>query len=164
MTSSCPSRCASFASAAFSSGRKTTWVSPSRSRRSIKITPPRSRVMWTHPASVAAEPTSLLRNSLQWWVRYMSVKRAIWHAELRRGRSSGANTGDMQRRHHVQQSLIVLDADDPARSNENVIRMRHFQNATATQFDSKRLKRHRPNPFSKFLKHGAQKLLLVARE
>jgi hypothetical protein len=66
ITSSARSDCESLAASPHSSGRKTIWVRPSRSRRSMKITPPWSRVVWTQPIRVTDEPTSELRIWLQW--------------------------------------------------------------------------------------------------
>ena len=53
--------CASFDT----SGRATTWQSPSRSRRSMKITPPRSRRVAAHPIIVTVRPTSPSRSAPQ---------------------------------------------------------------------------------------------------
>ena len=53
-----------WASAA-TSGLKTTWVMPSRSRRSTKISPPWSRRVWTQPINVTCRPNSRLFSSPQ---------------------------------------------------------------------------------------------------
>ncbi len=47
------------------SGRATTWQIPSRSRRSTKTTPPRSRRVAAQPMSVTVFPTWLSRSSPQ---------------------------------------------------------------------------------------------------
>ena len=47
------------------SGRATTWHSPSRSRRSMKITPPRSRRFAAQPMRVTVFPTWSSRSSPQ---------------------------------------------------------------------------------------------------
>ena len=60
------------------SGSKTTWVIPSRSLRSIKITPPWSRRLNTQPIRVTSWPRWVVLNSPQWWVRFQSPKRSIF--------------------------------------------------------------------------------------
>ena len=45
------------------SGRATTWQMPSRSRRSMKITPPRSRRVAAQPMSVTVCPTCSVRRT-----------------------------------------------------------------------------------------------------
>ncbi len=47
------------------SGRATTWQRPSRSRRSRKMTPPRSRRVAAHPMRVTVFPTWSSRSSPQ---------------------------------------------------------------------------------------------------
>src|SRR5438132_5841421 len=81
ITSSPRNVCACFANRAFSSGRKTTWVSPSRSRKSMKMTPPWSRVTFTQPASMTSLPMSPLRSELQSCVRYMRCPKVASHSE-----------------------------------------------------------------------------------
>ncbi len=56
--------------ALLNSGLKTTWVIPSRSRKSTKITPPWSRRRSTQPMSTTSSPTFLAVNCEQWWVRF----------------------------------------------------------------------------------------------
>ena len=48
-----------------SDGSKTVWVRPSRSRTSMKISPPRSRREWTQPSRVTVWPICAGRSSLQ---------------------------------------------------------------------------------------------------
>src|SRR5439155_246158 len=60
--------CASFET----SGRATTWQIPSRSRRSMKITPPRSRRVAAQPMRVTLWPTCSSRSAPQRCVRVRS--------------------------------------------------------------------------------------------
>ena len=54
------------------SGSNTSWVMPSRSRRSMKIRPPWSRRFCTQPKRTTSRPMSLARSSPQRWVRFSS--------------------------------------------------------------------------------------------
>ncbi|HXM32039.1 MAG TPA: hypothetical protein VN921_00180 [Chthoniobacterales bacterium] len=69
----------------------------------------------------------------------------------------------MKRGHDIEQTIIILDAYHSPGSDKNVIWMRHLQDAPTAQFDTKGLKGHRPNPFSKFLKHGVKITLSFGR-
>src|SRR5689334_7489133 len=55
------------------SGSKTTWVRPSRSRRSMKTAPPWSRRLLTQPKRTTVWPMSALVSWPQEWVRLTSV-------------------------------------------------------------------------------------------
>src|SRR5579883_2787137 len=57
------------------SGPKTTWVMPSRSRRSMKMRPPWSRRFWTQPISTTWRPRSEARRALFPWVRLRSTRK-----------------------------------------------------------------------------------------
>ncbi len=64
------------------SGLKTTWSSPERSRRSIKIRLPWSRRRWTQPATVMSDPTVDSRGSPQfvslYTVNFLFVQLYKW--------------------------------------------------------------------------------------
>ncbi len=55
------------------SSSNTTWVTPSRSRRSMKTAPPWSRRLLTQPKRTTSLPTSAWVSSPQLWVRFSSV-------------------------------------------------------------------------------------------
>ena len=55
---------------------KTTWVTPVRSRTSIKINWPRSRRLFTHPMMVAREPASVARRAPHIWERCKSPRKS----------------------------------------------------------------------------------------
>ena len=52
-------------------GSNLTWVTPLRSRRSMKMIPPWSRMESTHPESETARRCRPSSSWAQWWVRFM---------------------------------------------------------------------------------------------
>ncbi len=67
----------SFSATSWTSGRtsssNTTWVTPARSRMSMKIAPPWSRRLFTQPKRTTSLPMSSWVNWPQLWVRLSSV-------------------------------------------------------------------------------------------
>ena len=107
------------ANVAARSGSQTIWTRPSRSRRSMKMTPPWSRRRWTQPVSVTV------------WPRWLAVDAAAvvsaFHMVLRiriardscrdsrRGRGQPARTARQDRRDRLRRRCPVNFGKSPAR-------------------------------------------------
>src|SRR5512137_921456 len=98
----------SFSATSWTSGRtsssKTTWVTPARSRMSMKTAPPWSRRLLTQPKRTTSLPMSSFVSWPQLWVRLISVmkratrasRRNLWGTLLGSTGERGASRRDSQ--------------------------------------------------------------------